>query len=108
MEINTNNNENEIINNSEVADTEASSKSKYPTSIMLFLRVFIGGYLMYLAYQLISTADTSMSMPVKYGFCGVFIIAGLGLIILSVKMMIKGQYQGGFGDVSDEEDNVLQ
>ena len=101
METNT---ENKEVNNNNDKNNEAASKSKYPTSIMLFLRVFIGGYLRYLAYQLISTTDTSMSMPVKYGFCSVFIIAGLGLIILSLKMMIKGQYQGGFGDVSEDDE----
>lgn len=81
---------------------------KLPTAIMLFLRIFIGGYLCYLAYQIITGGDSSLNSIVVYGFSAIFVVAGLGLIGLSIKMMIKGEYQGGFGDIEAKEEEIIE
>lgn len=87
-------------------DEKKKSGSKLPTSMMLFLRIFIGGYLCYLAYQLLNTSDISISQTLVYVICTVFFIAGGVVIILSLKMILRGEYLGGFGDTESNEENI--
>lgn len=104
-EIENINNDNSV-DNVEIKVEENNSgvgKKNYPTSMMLFIRVFIGGYLMYLSYQLTTGGENSMNRAVSMAFVVLFSLAGIALIIISLKMMIKGEYQGGMADF-DEED----
>ena len=87
-------------------EEKKNSAAKLPTSMMLFLRIFIGGYLCYLAYQLLNTSDISISQTLIYVICTVFFIAGGIIIILSLKMILRGEYLGGFGDTQNDEENI--
>lgn len=88
-------------------ENNKSKNPKLPTSIMLFLRIFIGGYLCYLAYQIMTGGDTTANPIVVYVFSVIFVIAGIGLIILSLKMIIRGEYQGGFGDIEAKNEEII-
>lgn len=86
-------------------------KKYYYSKNMLFIRMLIGGYLVYLAYSLIesyiSNADrvsnSSMPVPVLIIASVIFMAVGLAVAILSLKGLIKGEYKGGKADSSEEE-----
>ena len=81
----------------EQEEQEISEKSAYPTQTLLAIRAIVGGYVIYLAYQLVTSGD-KMSIPI-WAAVVVFIIAGAALIVLSVKHFICGEYEGGKKDV---------
>jgi hypothetical protein len=84
----------ETIPESANADTkEDTSKKSYPTQTLLAIRVLIGGYVLYLAYGLFTSKDELT--PLMWGAAIVFIVAGVALIVLSVKRFICGEYEGG-------------
>ncbi len=72
-------------------------KSAYPTQTILTIRAIVGGYVMYLAYQIIMS-DGEIS-PWMWAAIAVFIVAGSALVITSVKHFICGEYEGGKKDV---------
>ncbi|MBE5927788.1 MAG: hypothetical protein E7267_00200 [Lachnospiraceae bacterium] len=86
-------------------------KKYYYSKNMLFIRMLIGGYLVYLAYSLIesyiSNADkvsnSSMPVPVLIIASIIFMAVGLAVAIISLKGIIKGEYKGGKADFSEEE-----
>ena len=73
------------------------SKNNYPTQIVLTIRTIVGAYVMYLAYQII-TSDSEVT-PFMWAAIVLFIVAGAGLVIMSVKRFITGEYEGGKKDV---------
>ena len=68
----------------------------YPTQVVLSIRAIVGGYLMYLAYQII-TSDSEIT-TLMWIAVGIFILAGAALVIMSVKHFICGEYEGGKKD----------
>ncbi len=79
------------------ADTEESKGGKsYPTQTLLAIRALVGGYVLYLAYGLFKSKDELT--PLMWGAAIVFIVAGVALIVLSVKHFIFGEYEGGKKD----------
>ena len=68
----------------------------YPTQVVLTIRTIVGGYLMYLAYQIITSGNPINAF--MWIAVGIFIIAGAALVIMSVKHFICGEYEGGKKD----------
>ena len=90
----------ENANNTDSAVTgsvqEDTSPSVYPTQVVLSIRAIVGGYLMHLAYQII-TSDSEVT-SLMWIAVGIFILAGAVLVIMSVKHFICGEYEGGKKD----------
>ncbi len=76
---------------------EKENRSKYPTQLVLTIRTIVGAYVIYLAYQII-TSDGAKSIPI-WAAVILFIVAGSALVIMSVKHFILGEYEGGRKDV---------
>ena len=77
-------------------EPDKQPKSAYPTQVVLTIRTIVGGYLVYLAYQIITSGSKIsawMWAPVI-----LFIIAGAALVVMSVKHFICGEYEGGKKD----------
>ena len=86
----------------------AKDKKKvlFPKSTLI-IRLIAGGYLVYLAYELLiglrnNTAD-SAPMTVTVGAAVLFAICGLILVVINGKDFLKGNYQGGIMDPSREQ-----
>ena len=99
------NTENEIIETGSVEIEESANagpeqeeaKGKtYPTQTVLTIRAIVGGYVMYLAYQ-IATSENEVT-PWMWAAVALFVIAGGFLVGMSVKHFICGEYEGGRGD----------
>ena len=79
----------------------------------LVIRLIAGGYLIYLAYELLMglNANTPDAAPMGVSIAAavVFAICGLILVIFSGRDFLKGNFQGGMMDVSETtevEDNI--
>ena len=77
-------------------DTDASKSKRYPPQMSLTIRAIVGAYVLYLAYQ-IATSDSEVTIPMWIAV-GVFVVAGAGLVIMSIKHFICGEYEGGKKD----------
>lgn len=82
---------------------EDGKRRLLPTKTMLSIRLIVGGYLMYLAYQLYTEQNTSMEHWKILMFCIFFVVAGAGIIGLTLYMYFNGMYEGGKADVQIEE-----
>ena len=76
---------------------EPEKNNNYPTQAALTIRGIVGAYVIYLAYQLMTSKDELT--VIMYAAVGLFIVAGSGLIIMSIKRFISGEYEGGKKDV---------
>lgn len=72
-----------------------------PTKVLLGIRILVSAYILYLAYGII-TSDTPKSWYM-WIFVVIFVGAGLTLITLSAKALIKGEYIDGAFDTEEEE-----
>lgn len=84
-------------------------KTLVPKSTLV-IRLIAGGYLIYLAYELLmglkgNTPDGA-PMGVSIGAAAVFAVCGLILVFFSGRDFLKGNFQGGIMDVSEIEDKV--
>ena len=83
-------------------------KSLVPKSTLV-IRLIVGGYLVYLAYELImglrEITEESAPVAVSVGAAVVFAICGLILMFFSGRDFLKGNFQGGIMDVPKEEDS---
>ncbi len=68
----------------------------YPTQLSLTIRTIVGAYVIYLAYQIITSPDELT--PFLWAGVILFIVAGSALVIMSVKRFILGEYEGGRRD----------
>ena len=78
-----------------------------PNQTMMFLRGFIGLYLVYLGFTLFKDESYIASRLAVYVFSVLFIIAGGFIVALVVKAAIKGEYEGGKADPSIYEEDEL-
>lgn len=78
-------------------DTPAEKKTVYPTQMILAIRTIVGAYVLYLAYQ-IMTSENEIT-PLMWAAVAVFIVAGTGIVVTSIKHFICGEYEGGKKDV---------
>ncbi|MCR5267733.1 MAG: hypothetical protein K6E16_04385 [Lachnospiraceae bacterium] len=80
------------------------NNSRFPTKIMLLIRVAVGGYVLYLSWQLFSTRDTGNMHPALLAvILALFVICSLSVIIHSAYLYMKGMYAGGPADVEVED-----
>ena len=80
-----------------VAPEEEKGGSRFPTQTVLTIRTIVGAYVLYLAYQII-TSDNEVTIPMWVAVA-VFIVAGVALVIMSIKHFICGEYEGGKKDI---------
>ena len=73
----------------------------------LVIRLIAGGYLIYLAYELLTGLSTATPdgapMGVSVAAAVVFAICGLILVIFSGRDFLKGNFQGGIMDVPEDK-----
>ncbi len=89
--------ENPVTETEETAEEQKEPEKNYPTQMNLTIRGIVGGYVAYLAYQIV-TSKSEMT-PLMWVAVAVFIFAGVGLVALSVKHFICGEYEGGKKDI---------
>lgn len=66
---------------------------KGPTQMNLYLRIVVGGYLVYLAYDIFKLRDTQAAEYwVMMLFVLLFTVAGAGFAAVSIKGLIKKEY----------------
>lgn len=72
----------------------------------LIIRLVAGMYLIYLAYELFMGLNATDGAPagVSVAAAVVFVVCGLILVIFSGKDFLKGNFQGGIMDVSENEE----
>lgn len=92
------NNEVNIVEEAETEELDKDNKKKsYPTQLVLTIRTIVGVYVVYLAYQIITSGDEK-SIPI-WAAVVLFIVVGSGLAIMSIKHFICGEYEGGKKDI---------
>ena len=82
-------------------------KRRFPTKLMLLIRVAVGGYVLYLSYTLFRDRAAGSIQPLPLALILViFVICGAGVIAHSAYLYFKGMYEGGPADIEvDEEEN---
>lgn len=73
---------------------------RLPSKMGMVFRGVIGCYILYLSYKLLGSAANGQGVD-KIIFtvcCVAFLIFGAVLLILSVKHLMKGEYDGGISD----------
>jgi len=79
------------------------TKNSLPNQSMLAIRAVVGGYLVYLAYDIFSTESPTVPRVGIILFCILFIVAGIVLVITTLRSFIKGEYIGGKADFTEDE-----
>ncbi len=78
--------------------------SRFPTKIMLLIRVAVGGYLLYLCYSLYQTRDAGSISPALLAIIlAVFVICAIAVIAHSAYLFMNGMYEGGSADIEVED-----
>ncbi len=80
-----------------------NKKSYLPNQSMLAIKAVLGGYLVYLAYDVMST---EMLAGPRIGitlFCILFVVAGIVLLFTTIRSFIRGEYVGGKADFTEDE-----
>ncbi len=93
--------ENPITEQEEISETvseetpeEVNEEQKnYPTQAVLTIRIVVGIYVAYLAYQIVTSKDEITTL--MWVAVAVFVVAAVGLIAMSIKHFICGEYEGG-------------
>ena len=86
------------------SDNQKKTGKVLPNQTMLFLRGFIGGYLVYLAYELIRDEGPVSPRPVIIIFAILFVLAGGCLVAWVIRSFFRGEYIGGKADICIEEE----
>lgn len=84
-------------------DNKDKKKKYLPNQSMLAIKAVLGGYLVYLAYDVMSTEILTGPRLGITLFCILFVIAGIVLVITTVRSFIKGEYIGGKADFTEDE-----
>lgn len=77
-------------------EKDKGSHTNFPTQAVLTIRAIVGGYVIYLAYQIITSGNEIT--PLMWAAVALFIVAGVALVVMSVKHFICGEYVGGKRD----------
>lgn len=78
---------------------------RLPTQGMLFARILVGGYLVYLGFSLFTgKAESTMNPVMLWLFIVLFSILGIFLIVQALLNYSKGNYQDGALDVGMPEE----
>ena len=84
-------------------DNKDKKKKYLPNQSMLAIKAGLGGYLVYLAYDVMSTEILTGPRVGITLFCVLFVIAGIFLVITTIRSFIKGEYIGGKADFTEDE-----
>lgn len=84
-------------------DNREKNKKYLPNQSMLAIKAVLGGYLVYLAYDVMSTEILTGPRVGIALFCVLFVIAGIFLVITTIRSFIKGEYIGGKADFTEDE-----
>jgi len=77
---------------------------KGPTQMNLYLRIVVGGYLVYLAYDIFKLRDTQAAEYwVMMLFVLLFTVAGAVFAAISIKSLIKKEYYDPNNDSGESE-----
>lgn len=79
-----------------------NNQKKLPTQMMLMIRGFLALYLLYLASDILKTEDYTNPRMIVIICAVIFIVAGVVLLIDLIRIFIKGEYEGGKADVSED------
>lgn len=91
-------------------DNEKKENLNYlPSKMMLMVRILLGGYLIYTAYELTDAIvkGEATNKLFNIAFAIIFILAGVVMLFFSIKSFKTGKYIGGIMDQSLEE-NVIE
>lgn len=80
-----------------------NKKSYLPNQSMLAIKAVLGGYLVYLAYDVMSTEILTGPRIGITLFCILFVIAGVMLLFSTIRSFIRGDYVGGKADFTEDE-----
>lgn len=80
-----------------------NKKSYLPNQSMLAIKAVLGGYLVYLAYDVMSTEILTGARIGITLFCILFVIAGVMLLFSTIRSFIRGEYVGGKADFTEDE-----
>ena len=80
-----------------------NKKSCLPNQSMLAIKAVLGGYLVYLAYDVMSTEILTGPRSGITLFCILFVIAGVMLLFSTIRSFIRGEYVGGKADFTEDE-----
>jgi len=80
-----------------------NKKSYLPNQSMLAIKAVLGGYLVYLAYDVMSTEILTGPRIGITLFCILFVIAGVMLLFSTIRSFIRGEYVGGKADFTEDE-----
>ena len=73
-----------------------NTPKRYPTQLVLTIRVIVGAYVLYSVYEVMTSGeDKSLWMYLAVAFIA---IAGTIILGWALKMLICGQYEGGKAD----------
>ena len=79
-----------------------NNKRQLPTPLMLFARVFVGGYLLYTAYEVFKSGQSGEENAVLFtALAVIFALVGALGTFLGLKDLAKGYYKGGPMDTED-------
>ena len=70
---------------------------------MLAIKAVLGGYLVYLAYDVMSTEILTGPRIGITLFCILFVVAGIVLLFSTIRSFIRGEYVGGKADFTEDE-----
>lgn len=84
-------------------NNENKTKRYLPNQSMLTIRIVVGGYLVYLAYDIVSTEALAVPRIGIILFSILFAVAGAVLVITNIRSFIKGEYIGGKADFTEDE-----
>ena len=84
-----------------------NDKKSYPTQVVITIRVIVGAYVLYNMYDILTNnTEKSILMYIVAVLMG---LAGLVLVVIGVKNLIMGEYEGGRADkreASDDEEKT--
>lgn len=84
-----------------------NNQKKYPTQLMLYARLLVGGYLYYTVYSLISGGGIKEAQGLSKVFFIVaavaFVVIGGILMVISAKALLEGRYEGGKMDTASAQ-----
>lgn len=88
---------------SEFKEAPNKKVNNLPTQTVLIIRAVVGAYLLYVAYQLLTSKDSSMERWTVLIFVVVFALFGVFVIGFTIYIYAKGLYVGGKADIEIED-----
>lgn len=83
-----------------------TNRPSMPTKIMLTIRLIVGGYLIYLAYDIRESVFSPDGNIVFIIAAIIFIVCGGIIVAFSARDLLTGRYLGGPLDTSEQEETT--